>query len=226
MAIKNKKVILGGLTLALIINALTYQICKTANEKKELENLITKIESKMTTLDKQIKEKDKKIEDLNNQLDELNNKYNDMEEKNKKLESENSSLKTKLSNISNSKYNVSSYEKSLLEKLVYCEARGESQSGQIAVVNVVLNRLNNDEFPDTVSEVIYQKGQFSPVGNGAINYAEPNEEIKESVEKALNGSKVVSDDTVYFFATYLDSDHPIRSHVQVTKTIGIHNFGK
>ena len=57
MAIKNKKVILGGLTLALIINTLTYQICKTVNEKKELENLITKIESKMTTLDKQIKEK-------------------------------------------------------------------------------------------------------------------------------------------------------------------------
>lgn len=230
MAIKNKKIICG-LTLTLIIGSLSYSIYKVLDEKKELENTITKLENnidEMNTnidkLNKKIEEKDDYLKFLNKELNVALKKYEEVKKQNNVLKSENDKFKkTKNASLN---YNISDYEKSLLEKLVYCEARGESQEGQIAVVNVVLNRLNSDEFPDTITEIVYQKGQFSPAGNGAINYATPTQEIKESVNKALNGIKMVSDDTVYFYARYLDDSHAIRSHVQVTKTIGVHNFGK
>lgn len=54
----------------------------------------------------------------------------------------------------------------ILACLVYHEARGESFEGQVAVVEVVLNRMLSEYFPDTVEEVVFQKygdvWQFSP----------------------------------------------------------------
>lgn len=44
---------------------------------------------------------------------------------------------------------------------VYYESRGESLRGQRAVASVVMNRVRSPRFPDTVCEVIFQRGQFS-----------------------------------------------------------------
>lgn len=58
-----------------------------------------------------------------------------------------------------------------MTSIIYCEARGESYAGKKAVGIVVMNRVRSDKFPDSVKEVIYQKGQFSPVRNGSLNKA-------------------------------------------------------
>ncbi len=55
--------------------------------------------------------------------------------------------------------------------IIYCEARGESYQGKKAVGIVVMNRVRSDKFPDSVKEVIYQRGQFSPVSNGSLSRA-------------------------------------------------------
>lgn len=55
--------------------------------------------------------------------------------------------------------------------IIYCEARGESYAGKKAVGIVVMNRVRSKKFPNTVKEVIYQSGQFSPVRNGSLNQA-------------------------------------------------------
>ena len=55
--------------------------------------------------------------------------------------------------------------------IIYCEARGESAVGRKAVGIVVMNRVRSKQFPDTVKEVIYQQGQFSPVRNGSMRRA-------------------------------------------------------
>ena len=55
--------------------------------------------------------------------------------------------------------------------IIYCEARGESYAGQKAVGIVVMNRKKNKDFPDTIKEVIYQRGQFSPASNGTLSKA-------------------------------------------------------
>ena len=231
MAIKNKKVIFGGVVLALTINVIGYSMSKMIYEKKELENTIIKLEQSVEKADKkvkdlnnQIKEKDKQIKVLNKELKVALDKYKEVNNKNKKLKEENKELKkTKSTNVN---YKISQSEIDLLERLVFCEAGAESEKGQIAVVNVIFNRLNDDEFPDTITDIIYQKNQFSPVSNGAINNVKPDKQVKESVQKALNGKKVISDDSVYFFATWVRSSHPIRSHVKILETIGVHHFGK
>jgi spore germination cell wall hydrolase CwlJ-like protein len=59
----------------------------------------------------------------------------------------------------------------LLANLIYCEAGGESYSGQVAVGSVVMNRVLSSVFPDTITGVIYQSGQFSPVASGRLALA-------------------------------------------------------
>ena len=54
----------------------------------------------------------------------------------------------------------------MLAALVECEAGGEGYEGQWAVASVVINRVKSGSFPNTVSGVIYQGGQFSPVASG------------------------------------------------------------
>lgn len=54
----------------------------------------------------------------------------------------------------------------LLAALIECEAGGESYEGKLAVGSVVINRMRSSAFPDTLIEVIYQNGQFSPVASG------------------------------------------------------------
>lgn len=67
-------------------------------------------------------------------------------------------------------------ESYLLAKIAMAEAEGEDTEGKALVVLVVLNRVASDEFPDTIWEVIYQQGQFSPISNGRFDRVEPNED--------------------------------------------------
>ena len=60
----------------------------------------------------------------------------------------------------------SSSDQALLAALIYCEAGGESYEGQLAVGSVVVNRVRSAYYPGSVSGVIYQSGQFSPVASG------------------------------------------------------------
>lgn len=59
----------------------------------------------------------------------------------------------------------------LLANLIYCEAGAEPYSGQVAVGSVVMNRVLSSVYPDTVTGVIYQSGQFYPVASGRLALA-------------------------------------------------------
>ena len=88
----------------------------------------------------------------------------------------------------------------ILACLVYHEARGESFEGQVAVVEVVLNRMLSDYFPDTVEEVVFQKygdvWQFSPAPY--LYSAEPDKEQYLAVHTAIEEREhILSEDTVY-----------------------------
>ncbi len=75
----------------------------------------------------------------------------------------------------------------LLARLVYAEARGEPFEGQVAVAAVLLNRVRNPQFPDTVAGAVYQPGQFEPVANGSINQT-PNNLAYLAMLEAWQGS--------------------------------------
>lgn len=103
----------------------------------------------------------------------------------------------------------------LLAKIVYLEARGECVEGQEAVVEVVLNRIASDLYPDTLYEVLSQKNpvQFSSWKNRTK--AVPTEKEYQSVYNVLNGNtNLLRDDTLYFSTFMMTSnlDVQIENH--------------
>lgn len=75
--------------------------------------------------------------------------------------------------------------------IVEAEAGTEDVKGRVLVANVIMNRVKNKEFPDTVTEVVWQNTdgvpQFSPTYDGRINEVTVTDETKEAVKQALEG---------------------------------------
>ena len=117
----------------------------------------------------------------------------------------------------------SSSDLNLLSRLVYGEARGESYTGQVAVAAVVLNRVRNSSFPNTVSGVIYQRGAFDVVSDGQINLT-PNSTAIKAAQDALNGWDP-SYGAIYYFNPNTATNAWIWSRPE-TVTIGKHRFCK
>lgn len=82
-------------------------------------------------------------------------------------------------------------------RIVSTEGGTEDIEGQILITNVIMNRVASDRFPNTIQEVIESPGQFDPVETGAYYYAEPSDQIKEAVIRALNGEDL-SEGALYF----------------------------
>ncbi len=74
----------------------------------------------------------------------------------------------------------------LLAALIYCEAGGEPYEGQLAVGSVVMNRVRSGSFPNSVSGVIYQSGQFTPVSSGRLATVLANNLTTDSCRRAAN----------------------------------------
>ncbi|MDO4616403.1 MAG: cell wall hydrolase [Lachnospiraceae bacterium] len=89
---------------------------------------------------------------------------------------------------------VTADELDLLAAIIYCEAGGEEITGKVAVGAVVLNRVLSTEFENTIAEVIYAPGQFTPAMTGLLDQvlAEGvNEECYAAARAALNGENPV-----------------------------------
>ncbi len=119
--------------------------------------------------------------------------------------------------------NASNSDANLLAHLVYAEARGEPYSGQVAVAAVVLNRVKNSSFPNSVAGVIYQNGAFSVVADGQINL-QPNQTAISAARDALNGWDPTYG-AIYYFNPKTATNGWIWSR-PVTITIGNHRFCK
>lgn len=127
------------------------------------------------------------------------------------------------SSSSNSSSSTNSSDLNLLSRLVYGEARGEPYNGQVAVAAVVLNRVKNSSFPNTIAGVIYQKGAFDVVSDGQINLT-PNDTAKKAAQDALNGWDPTNG-AIYYFNPSTATNKWIWSR-PMTVTIGKHRFCK
>lgn len=99
---------------------------------------------------------------------------------------------------------VSSSELDLLAALIQCEAGGESRTGKVAVGAVVLNRVASGSFPNSITEVIYQSGQFTPAYSGALSSvlaSGARSDCYEAAQAALNGENPVGG-CLYFNSGY------------------------
>lgn len=89
-----------------------------------------------------------------------------------------------------------------LAAIVYAEAGDQDFEGQRLVADVVLNRVHSPAWPNTVSEVIYQPYQFSPVLDGGLDRAWGNvsESCYEAARLALQGDHLNTE--VIYFSMY------------------------
>lgn len=113
----------------------------------------------------------------------------------------------------------------LIARAINGEARGEPYEGQVAVGAVILNRVKNPNFPNTIAGVIYQSGAFTAVSDGQINVpiAEGSTVLK-AAQDALNGWDPTGG-ALYYFNPATATNKWIWSRPLI-KTIGKHRFCK
>ena len=100
-------------------------------------------------------------------------------------------------------YNYTEEELDLLARLIYSEGGIESYETQLKIGSVVMNRVDDPYFPNTIREVIYQKNQFSVTFtriNGVIMIDRPaDEEAKKAAYEILNYGSVLPKDVQVFY---------------------------
>jgi N-acetylmuramoyl-L-alanine amidase len=112
-----------------------------------------------------------------------------------------------------------------LSKIINAEAGGEPFLGKLAVGTVILNRVDSDEFPDTIYDVIFdtENGvQFSPTSNGAINNP-ANEDSVIAAKLTLENTRL-SEDILYFLNERLATNFWIVENCRYVMSIGCHDF--
>lgn len=107
-----------------------------------------------------------------------------------------------------------------LSHIIYAESGNQPLAGKIAVGNVVLNRVADPAFPNTVHDIIFQRGQFTPVQNGTINL-NPSVESIVAAKLCLDGANTAGNSL--YFVNYHYSSWATRNRPYVA-TIGAHAF--
>lgn len=121
--------------------------------------------------------------------------------------------------------NSSTSDLQLMARTINGEARGEPYEGQVAVGAVILNRVKNSKFPNTVAGVIYEKGAFTAVADGQINVPiKEGSTVLKAAQDAMNGWDPTNG-CIYYFNPNTATNKWIWSRPLV-KTIGKHRFCK
>lgn len=113
----------------------------------------------------------------------------------------------------------------LMAKLVAAESIGEPYTGKVAVASVVLNRVSNPKFPNSIQGVIFQKNAFSCVKNNQIK-SSPNEDCYRAVYEAINGSDPTNK-ALFFYNPDIATCNWMKQTNKINETtIGHHTFFK
>ncbi len=112
-----------------------------------------------------------------------------------------------------------------LSRIVEAEASGESFEGKLAVANVIINRKNSDEFPNSIKEVIFDQNygyQYTPAMNGTV-YNTPSADSINAAKQALQGNNNIGD-ALYFLNPSASKNFWILHYRTFYKTIENHDF--
>lgn len=193
------------------VNSLVNQTQSALNDKKgeiaQKENELTAQEEQLATIGDNIAELQKKLaEELALSQEAANAEWRDI-----------------------SQITFNDGDVTLLANLIYCEARGESYDGKLAVGSVVVNRILSSKFPDTMAGVIYQSGQFAPVTSTKNSFVEALAYDKaanssgcyKAAQEAMSG--ITNVENCVFFQTLAYLERVERLDV-VRYTLGNHGF--
>ena len=98
------------------------------------------------------------------------------------------------------KYDLDSHEAYLLAKIAMAEAESEDTQCKALVMLVVLNRVQNEKFPNSVEAVIYEDKQFTPILDGRFDRVEPNQDCWGALDLVQSGWNE-SEGALYFELT-------------------------
>lgn len=169
-------------------------------KREEIADLITSASSVISMTDEQLKEAEAVVKTLQKQLDEQNanveNLKKQLEEEKRLQELSDAEKWRDMSDVA-----ISDDDEYLMANIIFCEAGNQPYEGQVAVGAVVMNRVKSSAFPNTIREVIYQKGQFEPVLTGRYAIALAKNEATESCYKAARAAmagETTVDDCLFF----------------------------
>ena len=109
-----------------------------------------------------------------------------------------------------------------LSRIIHAESGNQSLAGKIAVGNVILNRVADPQFPNTIKGVIFQANQFSPVSNGSINCT-PSAESVIAAKLCLDGANTAGNSLFFVNPSVSPNSWASRNRTCVA-TIGAHAF--
>lgn len=125
---------------------------------------------------------------------------------------------------------ITEEDKEVLLRIVEAEATCEDVKGRMLVANVILNRVVSEEFPDSITEVVFQNNgvtyQFSPIKDGRYWTVNVSEETREAVERVLAGEDY-SRGALYFVARSMANKKAVRwfdTSLQYLFRHGVHEF--
>lgn len=128
-------------------------------------------------------------------------------------------------NNNNQQHSYSQEELDWLAKIIHAEAEAEPYAGKLAVANVIINRKNSNEFPNTIKGVVFDDNygiQFTPVANHTI-YNEPNEDSYKAAKEALEGNNNIGN-SLFFLNPDKSVSYWIMYNRQIYTKIGEHVF--
>lgn len=190
-----------------LVNQTQSALSNKVGEIEQKENEVTAQEEELLLIKDNIKELQKKLaEEIAMSQAAANAKWRDVSE-----------------------VDFSEEDVTMLANLIYCEARGESYEGKLAVGSVVVNRVLSSKYPDTMAGVIYQPSQFAPVTSTRNSFVEALAYDKaanssgcyEAAREAISG--ITNVENCVYFQTLAYLERVERLHV-VRYSIGNHGF--
>lgn len=181
------------------------------NEKAELAKLMAEQETQKANFEKTMADAAKnfaehqeqievalaKAEEIEAEIEASKNTVEQLKAEEERRKQEEERRKQEAANGTNNKipYQRLDGDVKRMAAIIWCEARGESYEGQVAVGTVVMNRVESPRFPNTIEEVIKQKGQFSPYKSGKYDLALSMENMQQScidaaIEVIENGTRL------------------------------------
>ena len=117
-----------------------------------------------------------------------------------------------------------------LLRIVEAEAGSEDIKGRVLVANVIMNRVKSEDFPNTVTEVVWDNSdgvpQFSPTYDGRINEVAVSDETREAVKQALKATDY-SEGALFFIQKSAAEEHNVKWFEKDLKRLfkyGVHEF--
>ena len=119
--------------------------------------------------------------------------------------------------------NVNYDDAYLMAQTISHEAKGEGLNGWVAVGEVIMNRINSDNFPNTVEEVVYAKGQFE--GSENIKAEVPSPQMIQTAQRVLAGQiSILNDPTIVYFNNPEKVSEDKLKGLEAKVTINHHTF--